>query len=102
MKEVVDFVDKNYAEKITLSAAAKKFGYSESRFSSLFSEKFSQTFTSYVNETRIRKSLKKLGKEKTETLFCDFGFQSPQQYFLNFKKVFGCSPKKYISGKSPN
>ena len=49
----------------------------------------------YVNTVRVNKSLKLLGKMNVQDIAFKVGFNSSQQYFLNFKKVFNSTPNNY-------
>ena len=94
--EIAEYIEKNYAEKITLASISEHFGYSKNYFSALFKKLFKTGLSQYVNFIRIRKSLSFLDKNNVSSLYLNVGFNSPQQYFLNFKKYYGCSPKDYI------
>ncbi|MDE5896915.1 MAG: AraC family transcriptional regulator, partial [Clostridia bacterium] len=93
------YIDEHYAESLTLAEAAGKFGYAPNYFSSLFKRYFRIGFAQYVNSVRVRKSIPLLKTQKASSVCYDCGFRSPQQYFLNFRKVFGCTPYEYLHDK---
>ena len=95
-KEIAEYIDARYFEQISLAQISKAFGYSSNYFCELFKKLFSCTFTSYVNFIRVQKSLKLLANNKVLAVSDKVGFNSPQQYYLCFKKYFGCSPKEYL------
>lgn len=97
LREILAYIDEHYAEQITLSAAAKQFGYSKCHFSRLFHARFTANFTDYLNRVRVFKSLPLLKSHKISSVYDLCGFNSPQQYFLNFKKVMGKSPRAYLA-----
>lgn len=94
--QIAEYIEHNYHEEITLASIAEKFGYSRNYFSALFKKYFQTGLTQYVNFIRIQKSLPLLRQQKTSSIYFRVGFNSPQQYFLNFKKYYGCSPKEYL------
>lgn len=94
--QIAEYVDEHYAEPITLSSLAKRFGYAPNYFSALFKKFFRSGIAQYINSVRVQKSVKLLRKQKVSGVYAAVGFQSPQQYFLNFKRVYGCTPKTYL------
>lgn len=97
---IAEYVDEHYASPITLQTLAKQFGYSPNYFSALFKKYFRCSIPQYVNAVRVQKSLELLKTQKISSVYFLCGFQNPQQYFLNFKKLFGCTPYEYLHGKS--
>ena len=96
IEEIYCYIEENYKEDLTLEGVAKHFGYSKSHFSMLFKKNFNMGFTSYLNSTRITKSVKYLADKSIYEASILSGFKSPQQYHLNFKRIFGCSPREYL------
>ena len=97
LREILAYIDEHYAEPITLASAAERFGYSKCHFSRLFNARITASFTSYVNRVRVFKSLPLLKTHKSSAIYDMCGFNSPQQYYLNFKKVLGKSPREYLA-----
>lgn len=100
VQSIAEYIDLHYAEPITLQTLAAKFGYSPNYFSALFKKYFMTGIPQYVNSVRVQKSLKLLKTQKISAVYFSVGFQSPQQYFLAFRKFFGCTPYEYIHGKN--
>lgn len=97
MEKALDYIDEHYARPITLESLAREMGYSRTYFSKLFEKTFHMGFSEYLNRTRIRKSLPLLKKHTISTVYLWVGYNSPQQYFLNFKKIYGVTPKEFLS-----
>ena len=95
--QIAEYIEANYMHNITLESISKLFGYSPNYFSALFKQNFYTGITQYVNYIRIEKSLPLLKKQKISTIYYSCGFANPQQYFLNFKKYLGCTPKEYLN-----
>ncbi len=96
IQEIVAYIDAHFREQITLARIAAAFGYSPNYFSALFKKYFRMGFSSYVNSVRVQNSLSMLKTHKISAVYFDCGFRSPQQYFLNFKRYFGCTPYEYL------
>ena len=94
--QIAEYIHANYAEPLTLETLSKQFGYSRNYFSSLFKKFFQTGVTQYINSVRVQKSVKLLRTQKISNVYALVGFQSPQQYFLNFKRFYGCTPKEYL------
>ncbi len=95
-EKIAAHIDENYDKDVSLKGLADKFGYSPNYFSWLFNNIFHTNISNYVNYVRVKKSVKFLKTHKISAVYALCGFHSPQQYYLNFKKVYGCSPKKWI------
>ena len=96
LEEIYEYIEENYAEDISLEHIASHFGYSKNHFSMLFKKHFNMGYTGYLNNTRVLKSVKYLKDHSIYEVSIMCGFKSPQQYHLNFKKVYGCSPRRYF------
>ena len=94
--QIAEYIHENYAETLTLETLSKQFGYSRNYFSALFKKFFQTGVTQYINSVRVQKSIKLLRTQKISSVYALVGFQSPQQYFLNFKRFYGCTPKEYL------
>lgn len=99
VQKIAEYIDEHYASPLTLEGLAAQFGYSPNYFSALFKKYFMTGVTQYVNSVRVQKSLPLLKTRKVSAVYFLCGFQSPQQYFLNFRKFFGCTPCEYIHSK---
>lgn len=98
VEKIFAYIEEHYQEKITLHAIAHQFGYSPNYFSVLFKKNFRATLPEYLGSVRVQKSLPLL-KTKSVAAVCSLcGFSSPQQYYLHFKKVYGCTPGEYKRG----
>jgi len=96
IQSIADYIDTNFATSLSLATLAEKFGYSPNYFSALFKKYFMTGVTNYINSVRVQKSVSMLKKHKISAVYFLCGFNSPQQYFLNFRKFFGCSPYEYL------
>ncbi len=97
---VVQYIDKHYAEKLTLSGVAEKLGYSKFYFSRLFNRIIKKSFSDYLNLVRIDKFLTRYNDGKIQSineLLYECGFESNTTFYRNFKKLYGITPSEYLS-----
>ena len=99
IERIVSYLDVHYAENVTLHTLSKEFGYSPNYFSHLFKRHFHSGLPQYLGGVRIRKSIELLKTRNVSDVYFLCGFNSPQQYFLHFKKTYGCTPKAFLRNK---
>lgn len=94
---IYSYIQKHYAEKITLSDISKQVYMSEEYFSKYFSKVMKKPFFEFLNNFKISKACKLLietDKQISEVCFAS-GFESIPFFFRQFKKFKRCSPKEY-------
>ncbi len=93
---VLEFVDKNFAEQITLDTISEMLNFNKSYLCRLFKSATNSTFTEYLNFVRICKSEKllKQGENISEVAYA-VGFSSLSYFNRTFKKYKRCSPSMY-------
>lgn len=101
IQRIAEYIDEHYASPLSLGTLAAHFGYSSNYFSALFKKYFMTGVTQYINSVRVQKSIPLLKTQKISAVYFLCGFQSPQSYFLNFKKFFGCTPYEYLHADKP-
>ena len=97
MLELMDYIDSNIATGISLSAAAKKAGMTESSFSRRFSSINGISFKKYVVEKKIQRAiwLLQTTNHKIIDIALDSGFDSISGFYDAFKKQTGTTPNKF-------
>ena len=95
--EIVQYINKNYMNKINLSTISEKFFISRYHFSRIFKEATGFTFTEYINSVRIQEAQKYLRETnwKISTISEKAGFESIAHFGRVFKKATGLSPLNY-------
>lgn len=94
---VLDFIDTNYAEDISLDKMADMAGFSKYHFSRLFTQYTGHTFCDYLNLRRIRAAESLLSEDEltiTEAAM-QSGFSSIATFNRAFKSLKKCSPSEY-------
>ena len=97
MLELMDYIDSNITNGISLSAAAKKAGMTESSFSRRFSSINGISFKKYVVEKKIQRAiwLLQTTNPKIIDIALDSGFDSISGFYDAFKKQTGTTPNKF-------
>ena len=93
----VEYVAKNYREKISLEQMAYDLGISKYVLSRLFAKTFHCNFASYVNGIRLNYAISMLdGTNKPITTICyDSGFESQRTFNRVFKERYRVTPREY-------
>jgi len=93
----VEYVEKNFREKISLEKMAYDLGVGKYMLSRLFSKTFHCNFAGYVNGIRLKYALSMLdGTSKAITDICyECGFESQRTFNRVFKERYRVTPREY-------
>lgn len=99
-KNMVGFLQKHYAEKVSLADIAASGAVGQSKCCKLFARYFSQTPTAYLNQYRLNKSLELLRDTDMSIIeiALTVGFSSASYYAETFRKWVGMSPTEWRKG----
>lgn len=97
VKQILEYIAKNYTQKITLTDISEKLFYSDRYINQRFQKSLNTTVIEYLNRYRIQKALLLLQQDKLPISHigkeCGIG---DYKYFNHvFKKYMGCSPMEY-------
>lgn len=97
IKQIIDFIDKNYSSEISLKEVADIIGINPQYLSRFFKVQVGIGFLNYVNKVRVEKSLKQLtdGNESILEIAIDNGFNDNKNYTRAFKHEFEMTPGEY-------
>lgn len=97
MKKLLDYIEQNYAEPLSLKEVAKHFHFNPSYLSSWFSAHSGEGFVEYVNKIRIHKAAEMLrtGSGSIAEIGAKVGFPDHSYFCKVFKKFTGRSPSEY-------
>ncbi len=97
LKDMLSFIQKNYAGKVTLDDIARSGNVSKSTCLMIFKKYLQNTPTNYLIEYRLKQAVKLLLQSDmhiTEIAF-DVGFAGVSYFAETFRKNYGCSPSEY-------
>lgn len=94
--ELLQYLDTNYYEQLTLENVSSKVGFSKYHFIRLFKEYTGTTFYDYLTNKRIEHAKEQLAQNIaiTDIAFA-CGFNSQTSFCRTFKKICGYPPTEY-------
>lgn len=96
MSALVDYINQNYAENISLEDAASFTGFSKFHFTRLFKQYTNFTFYDYLSHKRIQEAQILLSTDASVTdIALQTGFNNVTTFSRCFKKFAACSPSEY-------
>lgn len=98
IKSSLDYIEKNLKTDITAEELAMKANYSTFHYYRLFSSVLESSVSSYILKRRLDHALSEIAEErKAIDVVLEYGFDTYAGFYKAFTKMYGCSPKKYIS-----
>jgi len=97
IKQALIFIDDACCEKISLNDLAAHLHISKAYLSKLFNQEVGVSFTTFLNDKRIQKSLDYLNDKELNLaeIALQVGFEDQSYYTKVFKKLLGETPKEY-------
>lgn len=97
VKKVIDFVERNYSSKFTISQIADFVGLDRSYLCSLFKKMINSSIQEYVIHYRMNKAAELMINQNLNIgdVSRSVGYDDPLLFSKTFKKVMGTSPKQY-------
>ncbi|MBD0378512.1 response regulator transcription factor [Paenibacillus sedimenti] len=96
VKQILDFVERHYAENLKLETLAELFNYNSGYLGKMFKSFTGDTFHNYLDKVRIRNAKHLLaGGLKVHQVATRVGYASADYFHLKFKKYLGESPSRY-------
>lgn len=97
LKKLLDHISQHYAEKMTVSGAARMANMSSAAFMKLFKQVAGMTFVAYMTRVRLASSLPLL--RETDLSIAEVsgrvGFSEQSYFDRRFKAQFGATPLQY-------
>ena len=97
LKQILEYIQNNYAAPLTITAMADTFHMSEKYFSRYFRTATGQNFTAYLNAVRIENA-RILLRETDRTVLeiaLECGYENVSYFNRVFRSQMGFSPLKY-------
>ena len=97
VKQVQEFIEKNYHEKITVEQLTTMLALSRRNFERRFKKATSNTVVEYMQRVKIEAAKKGLetGKKNVNELMYDVGYSDTKAFRTVFKRTTGLSPIEY-------
>lgn len=94
--DIMDFLNSNYAEELTMEQIASYTGRSLATFKRDFKKISSLTPQKWLIKKRLEAAYIKLEEEgkKVNDVYLEVGFKNPSHFSIAFKKQYGFSPNK--------
>ncbi len=101
LKNVLEYIDKNFSENISSYSLSHLFGYDESYFCRRFKTVTGLTPMNYIQILRLEAARRKIksGEYKIAEIALSCGFSDSNYFTRCFKKHYGITPLKYIAEK---
>ncbi len=96
-KDILKYLQNNYLSEISLNGLSRDFGYSNYRFSHIFSTYFGCSLPEYVNTLRARHAANLLIETEAPLIevAMNSGFESVRTFYRTFKRCFDVTPSQY-------
>lgn len=102
IRRIMEYIQKHYAEKITLEDLADQIHLCKSESCRLFKRYMNESMFDYLLSYRVERSLELLrqsGMDVTQ-IAGQVGFANPGYYSRIFKRKMGCTPLEYRKSRS--
>ena len=98
IKAGIVYIEQNLKTDITPEELARKAGYSVWHYQRLFAQVMGVPLAAYINRRRLDCALAEIStKRKAIDAAMEYGFDSYAGFYKAFLRMYGCSPKKYLS-----
>jgi len=97
LSQIIDYMEKNYDQMITLEEVAKKFFLSTGYLSRYFKQKMGMGFSRFLMNLRLNHSIKDLlyTTDSISQIAMNNGFPNTKSFSTLFKEVYGTTPHVY-------
>lgn len=97
VRYVMEYVEKNFMEKLSLRAITEKYNYSLSQVSHIFKQERGMTFQEYLQSVRIRESCRLLinTRKKIVDIATLVGYSNVKFFNEVFKRQTGMTPRQF-------
>ena len=98
IKSSLDYIEQNLKTTIATDELAQMARYSVGHYCRLFSQAMGSSVVAYVLKRRLDHALAEisLGRKAIDVVL-EYGFDTYAGFYKAFVRMYGCSPKKYLS-----
>jgi len=98
IKSGLDYIDQNLKTDITAEELANMAGYSVWHYSRLFARATGMPVAAYIGKRRLDRALREIsGGRRAIDAALEYGFDTYAGFYKAFVRMYGGSPKKYLS-----
>jgi len=98
IKSSLEYIEHNLKADITADDLAGAANYSVGHFCRLFAQAMDSTVANYILKRRLDHALAEISSgRKAIGVVLEYGFDTYAGFYKAFVKMYGCSPKKYLS-----
>lgn len=103
-QELLDYIDKHYAEDLTLDHASSMLHFSPSHFSKTFKKLMGMNYVTYVNMVRIEQAIQMLttNQYRMIDIALECGFSNIRSFNRVFKEITGYTPTDFSAQVDPD
>jgi len=104
IEKIVNYIQKNYDQDLSLEQFSELTGLHPSYISSLFKHEVGMPFLQYLQEYRMEKAKELIAKHPSlpiQTVASQVGYENPQHFMKVFKKAVGCTPGEFREKRQP-
>lgn len=94
---VIEYVNDNFCEKISMSDVGRRYSYNPSYFSRIFKSTYGVNFSTYIQKKRIEKAVELLKDTNlnVDQICKKIGYDNPKSFYTTFKRIMGITPYEY-------
>jgi len=96
---VLEYIENNYRDDLTLDVLAKAFSYNREYLSRLFNKSLNISLPQYINQVRIQNMINAVTEGSHSSMLSlamDYGFNSLATFYRAFNDMFQTNPKTYF------
>jgi len=98
IKTTLDYIEQNLKADITAEELAHRANYSTYHYYHLFSSVMGSSVAGYILKRRLDHALAEIAcGRKAIDVVLEYGFDTYAGFYKAFVRMYGCSPKKYLS-----
>ncbi len=103
-QELLDYIDKHFAEELDLEYASSMMHFSPSHFSKTFKKLMGMNYVTYINMVRIEQAIQMLSTNqyRMTDIALECGFTNIRNFNRVFKEITGYTPTDFSSQVDPD
>lgn len=102
IQEAINYIEEYLLEDITIETVGKAINYAPSSFQNLFSAVTGYSIGEYIRFRRLSCAVEDLAEEQLSItdISYKYGYETVEAFSKAFKRLFHCSPSKYLKSNA--